>query len=432
MKVSVARLKVFCPHKIFLMGGIIFFLIWLVAPINYSYEGNDFSFLIFLIYTFIFFLGLFFSCRRIRGKLLEVHFDARSLNRLILFVFFLGLSGLILRVFERIFIRASGHIDADFMANREMFTSEGVGSVALVGGVLASLFLFLPFLIFFMRSAGVRRIAHIPMLILSTAYSLFDVVLQGSRSGVVIYMAVCLLSVLMTGYIKISLRNIILGAVAAFALIWFAGMIFWIRTMQMGIDPIGSMELSGYARFAPANEEVINYLANDGSAGLSGAVFAFTHFAQYVTHGIYEFFYLSSVTDSATTYGLQSFYIPLKIVMSIADLGKTEDIIAASVVRTGVYTTLFGPMLYDFGLLGAGFSCLLFSIVIGMVARNVMSQKLNWLPMYLIFCAFIPFFAVVNLFTSGIGQYAIIAAALLGGIIRIFFSGLFLKCGFSD
>ena len=129
-----------------------------------------------------------------------------------------------------------------------------------------------------------------------------------------------------------------------------------------------------------------------------------------------------------STYGLQSFYIPAKIVMSVAELGKIEDFLTASVVRPGVYTTLFGPVFYDFGPLGAGFACLLFAVVIGVVARNVMNQKFYWLPMYLIFCAFIPFFAVVNLFTTGIGQYAMIAAILLGVIIKLCFSKLFLKC----
>jgi hypothetical protein len=428
MNASVLKLTVFCPHKIFFMGGIVYFFIWLLAPIDYNYEGKDFSFVVFLVYTFIFYLGLFLSCGRTRGKVLYVHFDVRLLSILIWLVFFMGVSGLVLRIVERIFIRAGGNISADFMANREMIASGGMGSVALVGALLSSMFLFLPFLIVFMRSAGVRKFSHFPMLILSAVFAVFDVVLQGSRSGMVVFMAVCLLSVLMTGYIKISLRNAIFGIIAAIALVWFAGMVFWVRTVQMGLDPIASMELSGYARFAPASEGVVSYLTNDGDAGLSGVVYAFTHFSQYITHGVYEFFYLCGLTDSATTYGLQSFYIPAKIVMSVAELGKIEDFLTASVVRPGVYTTLFGPVLYDFGPLGAGFACLLFAVVIGVVARNVMNQKFYWLPMYLIFCAFIPFFAVVNLFTTGIGQYAMIAAVLLGVIIKLCFSKLFLKC----
>ncbi|WP_024618549.1 hypothetical protein [Pseudomonas kilonensis] len=428
MTASVLKLTVFCPHKILLMGGGIYFFIWLLAPIDYSYEGGDFSVLVFLVYTFIFFLGLFLSCGRMRERVLHVHFNTVLLHKLIWLVFFLGMLGLVLRVFERVFVRAGGNISSDFMANREMIASGGMGSVALAGALLSSMFLFLPFLIVFMRSAGIRRISHFPMLTLSAVFAVFDVVLQGSRSGMVIFMAVCLISVLMTGYVRLSLRNIFLGMIAAISLVWFAGMVFWVRTVQMGVDPIASMELSGYARFAPASEGVVNYLTNNGSAGMSGVVYAFTHFSQYVTHGVYEFFYLCGLTDSATTYGLQSFYIPSKIVMSLAEIGKIEDIVTAGVVRPGVYTTLFGPVLYDFGPLGAGFACLFFAVVIGGVARNVMNGKLYWLPMYLIFCAFIPFFAVVNLFTTGLGQYAMIAALLLGVIMRLGFSKLFLKC----
>ncbi|WP_218575626.1 hypothetical protein, partial [Pseudomonas sp. PICF6] len=62
MNASVLKLTVFCPHKIFLMGGTVYFFIWLLAPINFSYEGGDFSFVVFLIYTSIFYMGMFLSC----------------------------------------------------------------------------------------------------------------------------------------------------------------------------------------------------------------------------------------------------------------------------------------------------------------------------------------------------------------------------------
>ena len=41
-----------------------------------------------------------------------------------------------------------------------------------------------------------------------------------------------------------------------------------------------------------------------------------------------------------------------------------------------------------------------------------------WAPLYLIFSAFLPFVFVVNLFTSGGGQYAIISAIPLALLIK--------------
>ncbi|MFJ2548414.1 hypothetical protein ACIOVF_18315 [Pseudomonas sp. NPDC087612] len=419
------RLAVFPPYRIFLWGGLCCVLIWLCAPIDYSYEAGPSSLFILLSYVYLFLLTLFFACGQMRARVLTFECEAGSISRLVWLIYGLGSIGLLLRVIERIFMRAGGNLSSDFMENRELIASGGSGSLALLGGVLSSFFLFLPIFICMMRVAGARRWYHFPMLFCCLLFAVFDMVIQGSRSILVVFMATSLMSALMTGYVRLSLRNLVLGVVVAIAFIWLGGMVFWIRTQQMGMDPVASMELSGYARFAPASAQVVDYLGQNDSSGLAGLVYALTHFSQYITHGLYEFFYLTSLVDGASTYGLHSFYIPAKIVMAALGKGDIEDVLSAGVIRPGVYTTLFGPVVYDFGIWGGALACVVFASVLGLVARALRYRRLAWLPMYLIFCSFLPFFLVVNLFVSGIGQYAMIAAVLLGLILRVFYSTLF-------
>ncbi|MGF6591388.1 hypothetical protein [Pseudomonas sp. 2835] len=419
------RLAVFPPYRIFLWGGLCCLLIWFFAPIDYLYEAGPSSLFILVAYAYLFLLALFFSAGLTRAKVLTLECDARSIGRLVWLVYGLGSVGLVLRVIERIFIRAGGNISSDFMENRELIATGGSGSIALVGAVLSSFFLFLPIFICMMRVAGARRWYHFPMLFCCLLFAVFDMVLQGSRSGLVVFMATSLTAALMTGYVRLSLRNLLLGLALAVAFIWLGGMVFWIRTQQMGLDPVASMELSGYARFAPASAQVVEYLGQNDSSGLAGLIYALTHFSQYITHGLYEFFYLASLVDGASTYGLQSFYIPAKIIMSALGKGDIEEVLIDGVIRPGVYTTLFGPVVYDFGIWGGALACVIFAVALGLVARAVSRQGIAWLPMYLIFCSFLPFFLVVNLFVSGIGQYAMIAAVLLGLILRVFYSTLF-------
>jgi hypothetical protein len=90
-----------------------------------------------------------------------------------------------------------------------------------------------------------------------------------------------------------------------------------------------------------------------------------------------------------------------------------ELLITGGVLRPGVYTTLFGPLVYDFGPWGALLACLVLGLGVGALVRKVKSGGVGFLPLYLIVLGFLPFAFVVNLFVSGTGQYALLGSAFL-------------------
>ena len=418
MNAPQATLRILSPLKIYFLGLSVYIALWVLSPIDFNFQGDVDSVVLFFFYNLLFALGLCVGYRRKSESKTHIPVNKKNIHSLINTIAWLGSIGLLIRCFERIFIRSGGAISTDFIANREMISAGGSGSIALIGSLLSSFLYFLPFFIFLARATGFRYRYHYLLLFASLLNPLFDVAFQGSRSSLVMYISIFAISAITTGFLKFNIKKIILVALLSIAFIWFGGSIFWQRTIQLGLDPIASMQTSGYAIFAPASDTVLTYLTNDKSSIISGLLFSAVNFSQYFLHGMYEFFYLAANTNSATTFGLQTLYIPAKIVTTIFGGPDVGTLNASGVLRPGVYTTFFGPLLYDFGPTGGAFASFFFGGLTGLLHRLIYKQKISWAPLYLIFSAFLPFVFVVNLFTSGGGQYAMISAIPLAFLIK--------------
>ena len=125
---------------------------------------------------------------------------------------------------------------------------------------------------------------------------------------------------------------------------------------------------------------------------------------------------LSQVTD-AKIYGVQSFYIPMKMLESLMGSLFLESLIDEGVLRVGVFTTFFGDFIYDYGIFGAVVFCFLFAFLIGAVAREVRRGNTNLLLFYILFNSFLPFLFVLNIMGSASGQYALINSFILSVIL---------------
>ncbi|MDQ0125868.1 hypothetical protein J2W17_004838 [Pseudomonas lini] len=414
-----ANLKFYNPLQAVLLSALSYLILFVMAPIDFVFPGNFEVLVISVVFLLALCGGMIFGARRWQSLNRTIQFDTFRLSRFLKIMTVLSLAGLSLRIFERTFLRAGGAITSDFTLNRELFAQGGNGGVAFASSILAPLSMFLPFFVLLLRKNGERKRVHYFMLFISICYPLFDLLLMGSRSTLVIYVGLLIASLATLGMLKVSIRGLFLSTLGLIGLVWLAGYIFWIRTSQMGLDPISSMHLSAYARFAPASNGVITELYTSGVAGVGGFLFAFTHFCQYLLHGLYEFFYIAANVTEIQTFGVQTFYIPAKIAMSIFGAGSTEDLISSGVLRPGVYTTLFGPILYDFGLYGGVIACIVIGYLSGSVVRSVRNGNVSLLPLYLLITGFLPLAFVVNLFTSGTGQFLLIDILIIMLILNL-------------
>lgn len=400
--------------------GLAYAAIWIFAPINFVYSGGLQSMLIAASMPTLLLMGMIIGYRRINGKIRTVRINKTRLQRTIHLIAYCGIFGLALRLFERIFLRGGGVVATDFMANRESLSSGGSGFISLIGGTLAALLMFLPFFCFLWKKIEPARSKMATVFLwTSLALPISDVVLQGSRSTLIVYLGIFLSSWLSLNQFKLKPRIAIFSFLSTIALVWLGGAVFILRTTQMGIDPVSSMYTSGYAYFAPPSAATLELLEHNEITGFISLLYSLVHLFQYLTHGLHEFFFITSQVSSPTTYGLQSLYIPAKIFLTLTGDPDIESVIVSGQLRSGVYTTLFGPLIYDFGPWGAALVCFCMGIGIGLIARRIGRGRLILLPLHLVIIGFLPFSLVVNLFVSGNGQFVLISSICLVLILSI-------------
>ncbi|NNN28145.1 hypothetical protein [Pseudomonas nitroreducens] len=422
MKHTAIEIKTLNPITTLTYGAGLFFILWCIAPINFIFQGGTKSITVILLCSTLLALGIVMGARSYKNHDLTLYIDPQRLKKSTNYIFILGLLGMVLRAFERIYLRAGGNISSNFAENRELISTGGNGSLALISALLASTLILLPTLILLSKKCGIHRRANYVFALASLTYPLFDTLYQGSRSTLVIYLSTLLISTLTTKSINPKkVKSIILtttvlipGLLLAFGLSTY---IFIERASQYGIDPISSMQISGYAKFAPASDATLSLIRESGISGISALVYSLVNFCQYFLHGLYEFFYLAENTSSATTYGMIDFYIPAKILSSALGFNNIEETIASGILRPGVYTTFFGPLVYDFGPIFCIPACLAVGLFFGSYYRRLRRGAPQNLPLIIIINSFLAFSFVVNLFSSGAGQYLIISSIAISTII---------------
>lgn len=321
--------RVHSPLTFLLAPGVFIGLLWLFAPIDFNFPG-DLQVLFYSIFiVFLFGLGLLCGSRQWRTVSVVVDVSPHRVRRLIYLLMIMGFGGLLLRAYERVFLRAGGEIGGDFMANRELFASGGGSSgLALFAGFFATWLMFLPCAVMLLRKTGDARWRYRLLALLSLAYPGFDMLLQGSRSTLVMYsgiVAVCFITLNRFRFTPRTLFMLVVSLVVLPFSFWLMGQVFAMRALQMGLDPIRSMTASGYAYFAPASAALVHYLNSTGMEGLNGFIYAYTHACQYLLHGMYEFFYVLANTNGSSTEGLQTFYIPSKILSKLGGGGTWSN-----------------------------------------------------------------------------------------------------------
>lgn len=410
------------PLAVYFYSAVLWVLIWIIAPIDFILVGGLSSVLYLIGIQFIFAIGLFLGHRRLGTSKCSIDLEVSRVINLYRLVMIIGVFGLTVRTVERFYMRGGGALTLNFIGNRELLVEGGSGPLALVGGVLAGFLIFVPFFYFMLKSAGQNTRSHKLLFFISFLFPLSDVLLQGSRSTLILFAGVLVASWLAFNSFKPRMTSIIAAIFLGLGLLLSVGWIFAIRTSQMGQDPVASMYLSGYANFAPAAQWVISYLETNGVQGLGMVFYTFVHVSQYFLHGVYEFFYIISEVSLPTTYGLNSFYIPIKIFNTLVGAVDVERVLEEGHLRPGVFTTLFGPLVYDFGAVGALFASFFIGFGVGWIGRKVrLATNLKYFPLYLLIIGILPFALMVNLFVGGGGQYALISGLLLMLISRSVF-----------
>lgn len=321
--------------------------------------------------------------------------------------------GLVCTIVDRYVLRGVP-LDFDFFAARNALEATAPTPIGLVGALLGALACF---------SLGLtvaRATRQEPLRPAEWAHSvlIFGVYVGismgvGSRSTL-------LVSIICTMFAVLWLRQAHgkplhlrywLAAIATLCIVATISAALMLERLDlMGLDPLISLEYSGYAYAVRPDAGALTWLADHSeSAPLAVAGFSLL---QYVYHGLFEFSLFVQEPFVEHTHGSVTFWLPIKFLnMLQLNLGtvELEDIAGW---REGIFTTFLGPLYLDFGwyLPAAAFGLFL---MLGLPAATLSRHRLAALPYCSVLCSLCVLFPVVNLLDSAAGAYPLVASMLV-------------------
>lgn len=356
-----------------------------------------------------FWLGLRLGCGAGSGvPPLPLKREPPSPRQLSLLIGMAGL-GMLLLLVDRYVIRGAP-LKFDVFAVRDALEGTPPGAVGTLGGFFGA---FAPFAWIACRIAEAQGSAPRPRLrrlalLLVLAYVGLSLA-AGSRSVmlvVVILHAVCLIALGAWQGRRLPWRAI--AGVAALLVAAVMGSV-WImlsRLEQMGLDPLLSIQASGYAESLQPSQAALQWIeSHPEHSALLAAAFSI---CLYVYHGLYEFVVLFDAFADQHTNGALTLWLPLKLLQILGLPVAAVDTSSLQGVREGLFTTFVGPFYIDFGW-AAPLVALFVGALLGYPARRVWRGDAAWLPVATVVVAIVVMYPIMNLLDSAAGAYLLVS-----------------------
>lgn len=405
----------YSPARIALAGIGVWLVFWLVTPV-YATTSLEPTAMLYIVFCY---LGFFLGCGTYAvvsgvkdAAVVTSDWRIPRLNRLFWISLGLGLSGMGLRLYDRVVLRG-----ADYATNavdfRESLTQAAAGPVAAVAAVLFP-FCFVPL-----------------MVLLATRFRQRQIVLYLVAAVVFLLPAVESLAQLSR---SVLLTTVVLGF-GAIACTKFRGNPVNPRLWAAGVGLIIMMSIASTTIFTNRlelsdrrlSDSVITSVYADhlqptetawrglvaGSEPVSRYYSIILPNGMYYISGAYEFGALWTRPDTQPfSYGVYNAIAYVRF-LQIVFAPNSEPMDEVSLVyRAGVFQTFFGNTWVDFGYFGPLFLFAL-GFLANVVGRHARSGKLNLLPIYLYLVVIIFFMPVTNFINGGLGNYVIASFVLV-------------------
>ena len=405
---------------LFLVICLVYFFGWLLLPLEPVFQVGLEGILMLVLGIIAVPLGFlssfafksYFNRSAMVSHSAPFHYGINSaiLDRLSNRVNIIGLIGCVCILLDRLYVRDLSLL-AGFLESRELMEDTVTSSFGLIGNFLSGMAVFSLGLMFL--SKAISHNVTFRRKLLCYLISLLFIITQlmvGSRSGILVVVLVSIFFMLWSKYIKnvpIITSNLMYLLLIGFVFIILMGQIFLMRIDEMGLTPIDSILYSGYGYAVQPSNSFLQFV--DQLGPIKNLWLSLTTTFMYVYHGMYEFFILVNDFNGDYAYGRVSFWFPIKILAYIGvDLGGF-DIEGLDGVRVGVFTTFLGPLYIDFGVFMPIVVFVLF-FLLGLIAMNVRTTNLVWLPFGAILAATLTMFPIMNLMLTASGIYPLVAS----------------------
>lgn len=331
----------------------------------------------------------------------------------------LGLAGVALLAFDR-FVLRSAPLDWNVLAFREAVEGTSTGVVGMLAAFVGS---FAPFAFVMCAVARARGETVSPSWRLGAAVAVLLYVamsvMQGSRS---VLLVVVIIHVATWVYLsrfggrRVPARSLWLGAALLLSTVLGSAAIMLDRFEKMGLDPVLSLQVSGYAESLQPSNAALNWIeSHPESSGMFAALFSL---CLYLYHGFFEFSHLYEQFAADHTKGAWIFWLPLKLISVVSGESLGVEASQLAGVREGIFSTFVGPVYIDFGWFGPVFALLLGRVLAVPVARLAAGRHM-WLPASSMVCATILMSPMLNLLDSAAGAYLLVSAVVVTQFGRV-------------
>lgn len=409
----------YSPARIALAGIGVWLFFWLFTPV-YATSALDGTAILYIVFCYI---GFFLGCGAYSlssgvedAAVPTSDWRTPQINRLFWISLGLGLSGMGLRLYDRVVLRG-----ADYATNavdfRESLTQTAAGPVSAVAAVLFP-FCFIPLVTLL---ASRFRTRHIPLYIIAAVVFVLPTIeslAQLSRS--------VLLTTVVFGFGAVTCtkfrgnpvnRKLLVASVALVILMSVVSTAIFTNRLDLSDRRLSdSVITSVYADNLQPTQEAWRGLVS-GSELESRYYSVILPNGMYYISGAYEFSTLWTRPDTQPfTFGAYNAIAFVRIIQ-IVFAPNSEPIDEVELIyRPGVFQTFFGGAWVDFGYFGPLF---LFGLgyLANVLGRGARSGKLNLLPLHLYMTVIIFFMPVVNFINNGLGNYVIasfIVVAIFG------------------
>lgn len=400
----------FYPERVAFAGILAYLALWVVAPLHLAFPVAWGS----LGYVFLSYLAFLLGCLIVGRKRLPKSrsnpnqtFRARKFWAWAV----IGALGITVRIYDKWILRGAG-LGSSALESREILEEAAAGPLSALGGILYP-FCFIPLFLWLaspayaqQRLSRPHRFAARWVAIVLFVLPSIDALLLFSRSQMLVTLAMMYATVACMVYQGQALHHRLRWAFSAgFGMLVAVSIIVFSRRLgEMNLDIVYSILNSGYAYVFELNKFTLQWI--DPVNSLFGEILsAMVPMIQYYLHGLFEFGLLWNRPDEQTfSLGAQHFAPYMKIVAALGG-GRIESE-GDLYLRTGVFTTFFGPLWVDFGWGGLLFM-LCFGAVAKVTAQRARAGFVTAMPLHSFFCVVIFFMPVVNFFISAQGIYVV-------------------------
>lgn len=424
--VNLSFVKKFNPVKVTFIGILLWVFIFFFSAIKVKQQPGILP-IIFILVNYIFFFFGLISVRR-RDTIINKKFvlNKRALKKILIFLIIISLIGFTFRILDKFFIRDIT-IGNTSVANRRLL-SENKSSIFGVIAAILTPFAFLPLYIYYTLKPQKPFLAIFCIILFFIPA--FDSVVLGSRSGLFMVVFLFIINLLYFKILKITPLRMMFFTVLIYILGIYTTKMFIERTQEyMVTEKRATKHILSNAVYnftLEPKENARNGIIETKNETLRLTRLSLLNASQYYTHGVFELGYLYNNYKGEHHYGAYTFNVIAKFSNIIFGTNIDLQKIQESPVRTGVYTTFFGPIYLDFGWFAPIFM-LFFGLLQGLIFNKVISGDYKYVPLFFYMLIIDFFMPVINFITSSQGVYIIVSMIVFAKSYKLLTARLIIK-----